>query len=179
VLYALRLGRPGRVLRDGLIMAGLVVWQFFINQEVLLITAVALGVVTLIRIRDVWPKGPRILGSLGITAVVAGALLAYPMWFQFRGPQSYRGLPFEFHSWGEDLAAYVTFARDTLAGDEYVEKVIGHTEQNTWFGWRCCCGAGRRWPGSPRSPPGSSWSPASGPRSWSTAGRPASPARGP
>ncbi|GIJ65373.1 glycosyl transferase [Virgisporangium ochraceum] len=135
VLYALRLGRPGRVMRDGLIMAGLVVWQFFINQEVLLITAVALGVITLVRIRDVWPNGPRILGSLGITAVVAGALLAYPMWFQFRGPQSYRGLPFEFHSWGEDLAAYVTFARDTLAGDAYVEKVIGHTEQNTWFGW--------------------------------------------
>lgn len=135
VLYAMRLGRPGRVVRDGLVLAGLVVWQFFINQEVLLITAVAAAVITLIRIRDVYARGLRILGSLGITGVVAGALLAYPMWFQFRGPQSYRGLPFEFHSWGEDLAAYVTFARDTLAGDEYVEKVIGHTEQNTWFGW--------------------------------------------
>jgi hypothetical protein len=135
VLYALRLGRPGRVVRDGLIMAGLVVWQFFINQEVLLITAVALAVITLIRIRSIWTRGARMLGSLGITAVVAGALLVYPMWFQFRGPQSYRGLPFEFHSWGEDMAAYVTFARDTLAGDEYVEKLIGGTEQNTWFGW--------------------------------------------
>ena len=135
VLLAVRLGRPGRTVRDGLILAGLVVWQFFINQEILLITTVAAGVITIVRIRDVWPNRTRILGSLGIAAVVAGALLAYPMWFQFNGPQSYRGLPFEFHSWGEDIAAYVTFARDTLAGDEYVEKTIGVTEQNTWFGW--------------------------------------------
>jgi hypothetical protein len=135
VLVAVRLGRPGRTVRDGLILAGLVTWQFFINQEVLLITAVAAAVITLVRIRDVWPDRLRILGSLGLGAAVAGALLAYPMWFQFRGPQSYRGLPFEFHSWGEDLAAYVTFSRDTLAGDGYVEKTIGVTEQNTWFGW--------------------------------------------
>jgi hypothetical protein len=135
VLMAVRLGRPGRTVRDGLILAGLVTWQFFINQEVLLITAVAAAVITLVRIRDVWPDRLRVLGSLGVGAAVAGALLAYPMWFQFRGPQSYRGLPFEFHSWGEDLAAYVTFARDTLAGDGYVEKTIGVTEQNTWFGW--------------------------------------------
>jgi len=135
VLVAVRLGRPGHTVRDGLILAGLIVWQFFINQEILLITAVAAAVITVVRIRDVWRGWPRILGSLGITAVVAGALLAYPMWFQFKGPQSYRGLPFEFHSWGEDLAAYVTFSRDTLAGDAYVEKAIGGTEQNTWFGW--------------------------------------------
>jgi hypothetical protein len=135
VLYAVCLGRPGRVFRDGLILAGLVTWQFFINQEVLLITAVAAAVITLIRIRGLWKRAPRILATLGVTGVVAGALLAYPMWFQFNGPQSYRGLPFEFHSWGEDLAAYVTFSRDTLAGDEYVERTIGHTEQNTWFGW--------------------------------------------
>lgn len=135
VLYSVRLGRPGLVVKDGLVLAGLVVWQFFINQEVLLITAVAAAVLTLVMFRDAWKRGPRMLGSLAIAGVVAGALLAYPMWFQFNGPQSYRGLPFEFHSWGEDLAAYVTFSRDTLAGDDYVEKVIGHTEQNTWFGW--------------------------------------------
>ena len=135
VLYSVRLGRPGLVVKDGLVLAGLVVWQFFINQEVLLITAVAAAVLTLVMFRDAWKRGPRMLGSLAVAGVVAGALLAYPMWFQFNGPQSYRGLPFEFHSWGEDLAAYVTFSRDTLAGDDYVEKVIGHTEQNTWFGW--------------------------------------------
>jgi hypothetical protein len=135
VLYCLRLGRPARTGRDGVIIALLVTWQFFINQEVLLITAVAVAVVTVVRLRSVWRDGLRILGSLAITAVLAGGLLAYPLWFQFKGPQSYRGLPFEFHSWGEDLSAYVTFARDTLAGDAYVEKTIGATEQNTWFGW--------------------------------------------
>ncbi|BCJ57740.1 hypothetical protein Jiend_11620 [Micromonospora endophytica] len=40
-----------------------------------------------------------------------------------------------FHSWGEDIVAFVTFPRDTIAGTEAVEATIGLTEQNTWFGW--------------------------------------------
>jgi hypothetical protein len=67
---------------------------------------------------------------------VAGTLTAYPIWFQFRGPQSYRGLQGGvFHSWGEDLSAYVTYPRDSLAGVASVEETLGRTEQNTWFGW--------------------------------------------
>ena len=53
---------PGGCVRDGLILAGLVTWQFFINQEILLITAVAAAVITLIRIRALWKRAPRILG---------------------------------------------------------------------------------------------------------------------
>jgi hypothetical protein len=121
------------------VLALLVAYQFFINQEVLLITAVACAVLVLVRTaqqpRQAWSQAPRLLASLAIAGVGAAALLAYPMWFQFSGPQSYRGLPFDFHSWGEDLAAYVTFSRDTLAGGAAVEKTIGRTEQNTWFGW--------------------------------------------
>jgi hypothetical protein len=135
VLVALRLGREGRTVRDGVVLALLIVYQFFINQEVLLIATCGVAVVTLLRLRELAPDWRRILGSLGITGLIAGVLLVYPMWFQFNGRQSYSGLPFDFHAWGEDLTAYVTFARDTLAGDEYVEKTIGGTEQNTWFGW--------------------------------------------
>lgn len=135
VLMAVRLGRPGHTVRDGVILGLLITYQFFVNQEVLLITAVAAAVITLVRARAVWPDRWRLLGSLGIGGGLAGALLAYPMWFQFNGPQSYDGLPFDFHGWGEDLTAYVTFSRDTVAGREAVEKTIGVTEQNTWFGW--------------------------------------------
>jgi hypothetical protein len=135
VLRIVQLGRPGRAVRDGLLLGVLVTYQFFINQEVLLITAVAGAVITLIRVRRWWPGRLRALVTLGLAAALAGVLLAYPMWFQFFGPQSYRGLPFEFHSWGEDLAAYVTFSRDTLAGSPEAEATIGRTEQNTWFGW--------------------------------------------
>ena len=76
------------------------------------------------------------LAALGLGGGLALLLTAYPIWFQFNGPQSYRGLQGGvFHNWGEDLVAFVTFARDTVAGDEAVEKTIGLTEQNTWFGW--------------------------------------------
>jgi hypothetical protein len=135
VLVGVRLGATGRTVRDGIVLGLLVTYQFFINQEVLLIAAVAIGVLTLIRFRTTWRNWRGLLISLGVTAIVAGALLVYPTWFQFRGPQSYTGLPFDFHDWGEDLAAFVTFSRDTVAGTDAVEQSIGRTEQNTWFGW--------------------------------------------
>jgi hypothetical protein len=76
------------------------------------------------------------LAAIGVGGGLALLLAAYPIWFQFNGPQSYRGLQGGvFHSWGEDLLAFVTFARDTVAGDEAVERTIGLTEQNSWFGW--------------------------------------------
>jgi hypothetical protein len=61
-------------------------------------------------------------------------LLAYPVWFQFRGPRSYRGIQTVFLDWGEDVTAFFTFARDTLAGTVGPEHTIGLSEQNTWFG---------------------------------------------
>jgi hypothetical protein len=88
------------------------------------------------RPRAAWARAGAFLAAGGVGAGLALLLTAYPIWFQFNGPQSYRGLQGGvFHGWGEDLAAFVTFARDTVAGDEAVEKTIGLTEQNTWFGW--------------------------------------------
>jgi hypothetical protein len=76
---------------------------------------------------------PFLLGGL-LSVAVAGPLLAYPIWFQFAGPQHYHGIPDVFTNWGEDVTAYFTFARDTLAGNYAVEQTIGRTEQNSWFG---------------------------------------------
>jgi hypothetical protein len=72
--------------------------------------------------------------ALAVTAAVAGTLCAHPLWVQFRGPQAYRGLQI-FHSWGEDLATYVTLPRDTLGGTAASESTVGLIEQNSWFGW--------------------------------------------
>ncbi|MFF5215001.1 hypothetical protein [Micromonospora sp. NPDC000442] len=140
VVRVFRLVEPGRWRRNGLVLGLLVAYQIFINEEMLLLTAMACLVVVIayaaMRPRAAWARAGTFAAGLGLGGGVALLLTAYPIWFQFNGPQSYRGLQGGvFHSWGEDIAAFVTFPRDTIAGDEAVEATIGMTEQNTWFGW--------------------------------------------
>ncbi|MGN9776621.1 hypothetical protein ACTMS0_12760 [Micromonospora sp. H33] len=140
VLRVMRLGEPGRWRRNGVVLGLLVAYQIFINEEMLLLTALACLVVVVayaaMRPRAAWRQAGAFAAALGVGGGLALLLTAYPIWFQFNGPQSYRGLQGGvFHNWGEDLKAFVTFPRDTIAGDEAVEQTIGLTEQNTWFGW--------------------------------------------
>src|SRR5262249_43581707 len=60
---------------------------------------------------------------------------AYPLWFQFLGPQSYHArIPFA--DWGEDVTGFVTFSRYSLANFAVIaESPIAAREQNAWFGW--------------------------------------------
>ncbi|WP_446214504.1 hypothetical protein [Micromonospora sp. IBSANI012] len=140
VARVLRLGEPGRWRRDGVVLGLLVAYQIFINEEMLLLTALACLMAVLAyvvqRPRAARARAGGFVAALGLGGGLALLLTAYPIWYQFNGPQSYRGLQGGiFHNWGEDLMAFVTFARDTVAGDEAVETTIGLTEQNTWFGW--------------------------------------------
>ncbi|WP_018790726.1 hypothetical protein [Salinispora arenicola] len=140
VARVLRLGEPGRWRRNGVVLGLLVAYQIFINEEMLLLTALAclvvVGTYAVLRPRAAGGQAGTFAAALGTGGALALLLTAYPIWFQFNGPQSYRGLQGgTFHSWGEDLKAFVTFPRDSLAGDEAVERTIGVTEQNTWFGW--------------------------------------------
>ncbi|MEU3456022.1 hypothetical protein ABZ671_20865 [Micromonospora sp. NPDC006766] len=140
VARVLRLGAPGRWRRNGIVLGLLVTYQIFVNEEMLLLTALACLVVVVAyavqRSRAAREQAGTFLAALGVGGGLALLLAAYPIWFQFNGPQSSRGLQGGvFHSWGEDLVAFVTFARDTVAGDEAVERTIGLTEQNSWFGW--------------------------------------------
>ncbi|MEQ4303226.1 hypothetical protein ABNF97_17860 [Plantactinospora sp. B6F1] len=140
VVRVFRLGEPGRWLRNGLVLGLLVAYQIFINEEMLLLTALACGVAVPLYVAFRWSlMRNRIwtfLRGLGVGGVVALLLAGYPIWYQFNGPQSYRGLQGGvFHNWGEDLRAFVTYSRDTIAGSPEVEKTIGVTEQNTWLGW--------------------------------------------
>uniref|UniRef100_A8M822 Glycosyl transferase n=1 Tax=Salinispora arenicola (strain CNS-205) TaxID=391037 RepID=A8M822_SALAI len=140
VARVLRLGEPGRWRRNGIVLGLLVAYQIFINEEMLLLTALAclvvVGTYAVLRPRAAGGQAGTFAAALGTGGALALLLTVYPIWFQFNGPQSYRGLQGgTFHSWGEDLKAFVTFPRDSLAGDEAVERTIGVTEQNTWFGW--------------------------------------------
>ncbi|WP_306207805.1 hypothetical protein [Actinoplanes sp. RD1] len=130
VAAVFRLGATTRWVRDGAILGLLVTWQLFINEELLLVTALACGLGTLLRPRNALTK----LKPLGVTALVAGALCAYPIWFQFHGPQTFIGMP-AFTTWGEDPVTYLTFPRDSLAGSPAGEAAQGGIEQNSWYGW--------------------------------------------
>ncbi|MFY1669377.1 hypothetical protein ACN27G_05380 [Plantactinospora sp. WMMB334] len=140
VVRVLRLGEPGRWLRNGVVLGLLVAYQIFINEEMLLLTALACAVVVPLHVAFRWSlMRARLwtyLRALGVGGLLALLLAGYPIWYQFNGPQSYRGLQGGvFHNWGEDLRAFVTYSRDTIAGSPEVEKTIGITEQNTWLGW--------------------------------------------
>ena len=70
--------------------AALAVLQFFISQEVLLTEMIAAAIVIIVLAiaypRRVRAHVPFIVRTLGLAAVAAVAVLAYPTWLQFFGP---------------------------------------------------------------------------------------------
>ncbi|GHJ50315.1 glycosyl transferase [Catellatospora sp. TT07R-123] len=138
---ALRLREPGRSLRNGAVLGLLVVAQAFVNEEVLLYTALgcaiffaAYAVCDADARRAGWR--PVLRGAL-VAAGVGGVLLAYPLWRQFFGPESFRGLPPGASAFSADLASFTAFPRLSLGGNPDLTKVLApnDAEQNTFFGW--------------------------------------------
>jgi hypothetical protein len=138
VLTVLRLAdRP--ILR-GILLGLLITYQVFVNEEVLFLFAQGLGIFVVLyaaldRERARRDAGRFLLG-LGIAAGVAVPLLAYPLYWQFLGPQRYRGLPFPPDSYTEDVQAYFTYARESIGG-RVAAPVLGQSpnEDNASFGW--------------------------------------------
>ncbi|GAA2467452.1 hypothetical protein [Winogradskya humida] len=140
VWQVLRLREPGRIVRGGVILGLLVVVQVFLNEEVLLFTAMALFVFVvayacfnLAQAREV---ARRFLLGLGVAGVTALALLAYPLWWQFSGPQSYSGQPFEPGKFVTDLFAIGAYARQSLAGNGAIARTlsVSPTEDDSFWG---------------------------------------------
>ena len=137
----LALRTPGRAVRNGLILAGLLVWQAFINLEILFMTAVGLGIFCVVlavqRRRTHRGEALIFLRGLGVTAVVTLAVLAYPLTVQFFGPQSYHGLPEFVRNFGADLASYTAYASRSVAGNSLTAERLAQNpaEENAFFGW--------------------------------------------
>ncbi|MGC4771995.1 hypothetical protein ACLQ25_23875 [Micromonospora sp. DT44] len=136
----LRLADPGRWLRNGVLLALVIVWQAFLNLEILLMTAIGLGVVVgaLALARPALRSRTRgFLAGLAVAAVVAGALLAYPLYVQFFGPGAYSGLSSLIRGYSSDLASFVAYSRESLAGSPRTAAGLAKnpTEENSFFGW--------------------------------------------
>ncbi|MER7007134.1 DUF6541 family protein [Dactylosporangium sp. NPDC000555] len=139
VWNVLRLGRPGPTLRRGLGLGAVVLYQCFINEEILFLTAIALLVFLLAYLhpREYLRVARSALPAIGVGALFAGVFLAYPLYHQFFGPQAYHGLPDYVHSYSSDLASFKEFSRRSILDPDVtaIDKMGGPTEENTFFGW--------------------------------------------
>ncbi|MEU8253488.1 hypothetical protein AB0C06_04365 [Micromonospora inaquosa] len=136
----LRLGEPGRWLRNGVLLALVIVWQAFLNLEILLMTAIGLGViigVLAVGRPAVRSRARPFLAGLAVAAGVAALLLAYPLYVQFFGPDAYSGLSRLIRGYSSDLASFVAYSRESLGGSARTAAGLAKnpTEENSFFGW--------------------------------------------
>ena len=125
--------------RDGVVLGLLVTWQAFLNEELLFQTGLAVAVFVaayaVFRPAEVRARAGPFLAGLGPALLTAGVLLAYPLWFQFFGPQSYRALPASVLGYGTDLRAFAAFAQLSLVRHGASHSSYGAPpEENTFFG---------------------------------------------
>ncbi|GAA2627310.1 DUF2079 domain-containing protein [Paractinoplanes durhamensis] len=117
----LKLREKGRWLRNGAILGAMLGTFFTLAAEGLFFTALAGGVfvVAWSLSRTTWPEAraalTTVLAALGVAAVVAGIILAYPLYMHFDGPQTFKGTGFNQTHYAEDLGAYFSFSQRSLA----------------------------------------------------------------
>ncbi|MGW5669720.1 hypothetical protein [Micromonospora sp. NPDC003776] len=132
--------RTDRIRRDGVLLGLAVAYQVFLGEELLVFVALAAavfaGAYALADRAAARRLAPVLARRLGIGALVAGVLLAYPLWFQFHGPGHYTGMPFYTRGFRLDAASFTAAARQSIAGDGYRAGLLSPnpTEQNSYFG---------------------------------------------
>lgn len=97
-LHEIVIRQEHSVARDGILLALLLIVQFFISPEILVMCLV-LGVVGMVAVALVgWhqlrSRARHALPALGLAGGLTFAVLAYPTWFGLAGPQSVSGVLF-------------------------------------------------------------------------------------
>jgi hypothetical protein len=128
-----------RTARDGVVLGLLITWQAFLNEELLFQTGLAVAVFiaayAVFRPAEVRARVRPFLAGLWPALLTAGVLLAYPLWFQFSGPQSYRGLPDYVLGYGTDVRAFAAFSQLSLVRHGASHSTYGAVpEENSFFG---------------------------------------------
>jgi hypothetical protein len=131
----------GRSLRRGIVLGVLITAQVLISEEALLMTAVGV-VIALVVYAASRPRAAReairpFAAGLGIAAVVAAVLCAYPLWMQFFGPQHRFGAPGTPDMYALKIGSFFAYAQQSLAGSPATVKGLtpNGSEQAAFFGW--------------------------------------------
>ncbi|MEV8514864.1 hypothetical protein [Dactylosporangium sp. NPDC051484] len=138
----LKLLEPGRAVRDGLPLAALVVLQVFINEETLFLVALAVGLFLLllaVQRRDRGRAALRPLAAgLGVTAGASLVVLAYPLYWQFLGPGSYRGGEPHMTTFRMDVLGLASYGGNSMAERLRTLGAPGpplNAEEHGYLGW--------------------------------------------
>ncbi|MFE0172560.1 glycosyltransferase [Streptomyces sp. NPDC059002] len=137
---ALRLCEGTRVVRDGILLGLFATYQIFLGEEPLLLAAVGMllfAVAYAVARPDVAREAWRPLArGIGIALAVTVPLVAFPLWWQFFGPQSYKSVLHGDNA-GNSPLALISFAERSLAGgkESAANLSMNPTEQNAFYGW--------------------------------------------
>jgi len=128
-----------KIIGIGVVFGLLVTAQIFIGEETLFLTALTLVLVTVAYLA--WMRPPlvqlaRFAAGILTSVAVAIPLLAYPLWLQFKGPQSVPNGVFSPDYFIADLASFVAVSPLSLFGSEEATRLsTGPAEYNSFFGW--------------------------------------------
>ncbi|PTR22470.1 hypothetical protein C8K36_1118 [Rhodococcus sp. OK519] len=138
-LLVIRLASGERPIRNGVALGLAVAYQIFLGEEPLLIYSMAFVIFGIAygasRPGAAIAAVRRGFKGLCVAGVVALAIVAVPLWWQFLGPQSYHSI--EHGSVGNDANAFTRFPTQSLAGDpgSAAGLSMNATEENAFFGW--------------------------------------------
>ncbi|MDR6322756.1 DUF2079 domain-containing protein [Actinoplanes couchii] len=120
--WVLKLTDRDHWLRNGIVLGLLCTMGFSVAAEALFFAALASGIFLFVwllsrpGLKRARTALPPLLKSLGVTALVAGTLLAWPLYMHFHGPLKFSGTGFRMRFYSEDLVSYVAFPLPSVAG---------------------------------------------------------------
>ncbi|MET9603537.1 dolichyl-phosphate beta-glucosyltransferase [Streptomyces sp. NPDC006512] len=138
---ALRLCEGRNVVRDGLLLGLFSAYQVFLGEEPFLLAAMGMMVFAVahgLYDRETARKAVKPLAKgLGIAMAVSVPLVAFPLYWQFFGPQSYHSVLHGENGAGNPLRALTEYSARSLFGNaETAGRLsLNTTEQNAFYGW--------------------------------------------
>ncbi|GHD85610.1 dolichyl-phosphate beta-glucosyltransferase [Streptomyces naganishii] len=138
---ALRLCEGTRVRRDGIVLGLMAAYQIFLGEEPLLLASMGMALFAAayaLARRDVAKAAWRPLAKgMAIAGAVCLPVVAYPLYWQFAGPQSYHSVLHGDNAGNSPLALLAFAERSLFAGDAGRANALSlnPTEQNAFYGW--------------------------------------------
>ncbi|MFJ8073743.1 dolichyl-phosphate beta-glucosyltransferase [Streptomyces sp. NPDC096176] len=136
----LRLCEGRNVRRDGVLLGLFATYQIFLGEEPLLLAAMGMLLFALsyaLAARDVAKVAWRpLLRGTGIALLVCLPLVAFPLGWQFFGPQSYKSVLHGDNAGNSPLAFLQLSGRALMGSDAGADPLaMNRTEQNAFYGW--------------------------------------------